>query len=602
MIPLIVIAVLVLAGSIGITSGSFNDPEGSADNVGRVITDWYDLVWGYRKPITINNSGPLLTDNQVKVTVNTQELIGAGKMQSDGDDIRFTQADGYTEIPYWIKSGINTDSTEIWVKVPSIPGGDSTIYIYYGHSGASSASSLTNTFTSGSFQDLFADNSKIDGSASQLVSVSGGEVVLSPESSEVQDQAQTQPGGTYTIYGTSWVAQTYTAAFTGTLSRITLKAYKTGSPPNDLTVELRNVGIDDLPGSTVIATTGRSDITTEADYDFTFATPPTITAGTKYAIVVGTVGGSSSNKYTVSSTPSTSDTYSSGLMAGSVDSGSSWTEVNGKDLYFKTYVDTAWDLDQSQTGANDSNPVYGDSWRAQSYQAGMDGNLWQVALRIAATGNPPNAVTVQVRDAEEVVGEVLDQSQTSYDNGSQVYEGNYEGQTLKAGSSGDLTRVTLRASQIGSVPSDLIVELRDVVEAYQTSMDQSQTSYDGNRQVYGDDWSAQLFQAGASGDLGILTLRTSKAGSPPNDLTVELRDVVESFQDTLDQSQTSYTGDRQIYGNNWRSQIFQAGASGNLGVITLRTSKTGSPPSDLTIQLRDVVEAFQDTLDQSQTS
>jgi len=44
-----------------------------------------------------------------------------------------------------------------------------------------------------------------------------------------------------------------------------------------------------------------------------------------------------------------------------------------------------------------------------------------------------------------------------------------------------------------------------------------------------------LFQAGLDGYLGFVTLRASKTGSPPGDLTVELRNVVEDSQEVLDQ-------------------------------------------------------------------
>ena len=122
-----------------------------------IRSDWCDSNWDYRKPITVtNNSGGVLTNYQVNITINTQELISA-KMQSDGADIRFTQSDGTAEIYYWIESGINTTATDIWTKVPSIPTGDSTIYIYYGNSGASAASSESNTFPSGSFDAPYAN-------------------------------------------------------------------------------------------------------------------------------------------------------------------------------------------------------------------------------------------------------------------------------------------------------------------------------------------------------------------------------------------------------------------------------------------------------------
>ena len=88
--------------------------------------------WAYRKPITIDNTANSnnLTDYQVLVTLDTQSLISAGKMQSDCRDIRFADSDGTTLISYWIESGCNTASTKIWVKVPLIPASSNkTIYL-----------------------------------------------------------------------------------------------------------------------------------------------------------------------------------------------------------------------------------------------------------------------------------------------------------------------------------------------------------------------------------------------------------------------------------------------------------------------------------------
>jgi len=103
--------------------------------------------WTYRRPITVtNNTTSALTNYQVLITIDTASLISAGKMRSDGGDIRFTDSDGVTLINYWIESGINTTSTRIWVKVPSIPAsGSTTIYIYYGNPSATSSSDFANT-------------------------------------------------------------------------------------------------------------------------------------------------------------------------------------------------------------------------------------------------------------------------------------------------------------------------------------------------------------------------------------------------------------------------------------------------------------------------
>ncbi|MGC9310667.1 MAG: DUF2341 domain-containing protein, partial [Candidatus Aenigmatarchaeota archaeon] len=105
--------------------------------------------WCYRKPITINNGGGLLTSYAIKMNV----AYVPGKMKADFSDIRFTLADGVTPISHWRESYVASSSAVFWVKVNSIPAGGSTIYMYYGNSAASSASNGDNTFL---FFDDFA--------------------------------------------------------------------------------------------------------------------------------------------------------------------------------------------------------------------------------------------------------------------------------------------------------------------------------------------------------------------------------------------------------------------------------------------------------------
>ena len=47
---------------------------------------------------------------------------------------------------YWVESYVASSSAVVWVKVPSVPSGNSTIYMYYGNPGATSASNPANTF------------------------------------------------------------------------------------------------------------------------------------------------------------------------------------------------------------------------------------------------------------------------------------------------------------------------------------------------------------------------------------------------------------------------------------------------------------------------
>ncbi|MFC1925980.1 DUF2341 domain-containing protein [Chloroflexota bacterium] len=603
LIPLTIILILALAATVGNTNSAFIDPEDTTDNVSRVITDWYDIAYGYRKPITINNTGSTLTDYQVKITVDTETLIGQSKMQSDGDDIRFTSSDGSTGIDYWIESGIDTDSTIIWVEAPSVPNGDSTIYIYYGNSGAGTGSNFGNTFPNTSFQDLFTDSSKVNGTDSSNITVTSGEAQLAISTTESSDQSQTTTGSEYEVHQNNWTAQTFYAGFSGKLTKVALWLSREGTHTYLLNVEIWTVS-GDLPDTLISgAQASRNDITTAQEYEFiNFTTPPSVTAGTKYAIVIYcNESGSNINKnyhahYTAS------DVYSSGRKCDSTTGGSSWTGQT-QELYFKTYITTGWDLDQSQTSTDANRAVYDQYQSGQSFQVGMDGKLTRVSLWASASGSPANPLTVEVQDVEEVSGgESIDQSQTT-DNGTRkIYGSSWRAQTFQAGVDGDLSRIRLKASKQGSISSNLTVGLYDVVEGFQYNQDQSQTTDNATRKVFEDNLWAQIFQTGAAGDLGRITLKASKQGSISSDLTVQLRDVVEGFQYNEDQSQTTDDGTRKVYQDNLWAQIFQTGAAGDLGRITLKASKQGSISSDLTVELRNVVPSSQDIPDQVQTS
>ena len=56
---------------------------------------WWDDDWGYRKAVTVSNSGSAQTDYQVDVDVDTAALITANKMQSDCSDIVVVGTDTY---------------------------------------------------------------------------------------------------------------------------------------------------------------------------------------------------------------------------------------------------------------------------------------------------------------------------------------------------------------------------------------------------------------------------------------------------------------------------------------------------------------------------
>lgn len=104
--------------------------------------------WTYSFPVDIDNSaGPLLTNYQVAITLNSETLILEGKMQIDGDDIRVLDQGG-SALSYWIEEeSFNSAASKIWVKIPSIAaGGSTTIYVFYGNSSVSSLSNGEDVF------------------------------------------------------------------------------------------------------------------------------------------------------------------------------------------------------------------------------------------------------------------------------------------------------------------------------------------------------------------------------------------------------------------------------------------------------------------------
>ncbi len=137
--------------------------------------------WKYRVRINVSNPDTQdHTDVQLNLTVDTQSLISEGKMNGNCSDIRFTyynQTSGEEyEIPYYIESGCNTTSTIIWVKVPFVPaGGSSIIYMYYGNPGAQGRSNISEVFNY--YNNIGQCNGSVaGGSCSVIFDAPAGEV------------------------------------------------------------------------------------------------------------------------------------------------------------------------------------------------------------------------------------------------------------------------------------------------------------------------------------------------------------------------------------------------------------------------------------------
>lgn len=115
----------------------------------------------YTLPIMINNGGSAATNVQVLIRLDTETFITANLMKADGGDIRFYDSPGLTtQLDYYLEGYIDTDSTKLWVLLPSLPAGVTNIYCNFGNMAANSTSTL----------------SIFDGPHSAIDSLSGGNV------------------------------------------------------------------------------------------------------------------------------------------------------------------------------------------------------------------------------------------------------------------------------------------------------------------------------------------------------------------------------------------------------------------------------------------
>ncbi|MFI5145322.1 MAG: DUF2341 domain-containing protein [Ignavibacteria bacterium] len=102
--------------------------------------------WAGEMPVTVhNNSSSTMTNVQVPIIFSSAQIIARGLMQTNGNDIRFgSDCGSSTAYNYWLEGYMNTDTTKVWVLVPSVNANDSLkFYMFFGNSGASAGSTLT---------------------------------------------------------------------------------------------------------------------------------------------------------------------------------------------------------------------------------------------------------------------------------------------------------------------------------------------------------------------------------------------------------------------------------------------------------------------------
>ena len=138
-----------------------NTLTGKVSELSKEEWAWYNSTWNYRNLINISHIDKSVYNASVKIKLNTTNF-NYSLANSTGQDIRFALDNG-TLLDHYIQTWNSSGESRLWVRMPYlIKDTNTTIYIYYGNSNATSTSNMTNVFGTGliSFWDF--DNNIVD--------------------------------------------------------------------------------------------------------------------------------------------------------------------------------------------------------------------------------------------------------------------------------------------------------------------------------------------------------------------------------------------------------------------------------------------------------
>jgi uncharacterized repeat protein (TIGR01451 family) len=253
---------------------------------------------------------------------------------------------------------------------------------------APASACLTDT-TQADFQTGTGEDVDLDSSPDEVI-------LLNAPNLDQQNTAGTTTG---TGFGTpAWTGQTFIPAVTGQLIKADIQLFCNGcgaTPPN-LTLSIRatsgglptgaDLATATIPGSLFAA--GTTVLATG-----TFGTPPTLTSGTQYALVLRPVAVPSGTGYFwIRSSPST---YANGQRVLSANSGATWTADATRDFNFKTYIQTGYaPAGEFESSLKDANPAVGftSTWTTLSWNATTPADT-AISFQVAASNSPTGPFT-----------------------------------------------------------------------------------------------------------------------------------------------------------------------------------------------------------------
>ncbi|MBA7583552.1 hypothetical protein ES708_25497 [subsurface metagenome] len=157
----------------------------------------------------------------------------------------------------------------------------------------------------------------------------------------VDQQYTTGDSAAYTSNDTKWLAQTFTPATTGKITKVKLKIYRNTSAA-DFIVKITTTDGEGKPTDTILCskTFNTEPITTESPgdwYEFSFEEPATLTKDTVYAILIHGMPGLP-NPYLMWRDDASAPQYLRGCHYYSSNSGGSWTRYLYDDFMFQTFA------------------------------------------------------------------------------------------------------------------------------------------------------------------------------------------------------------------------------------------------------------------------
>ncbi|MFN0252577.1 MAG: DUF2341 domain-containing protein [Kofleriaceae bacterium] len=157
---------------LGIDDGVVANPQDAgADAVGDALDDasdgppdaslgWWDPTFLYRRAITINTSALTLPLANLPVLVRLPSAV-VTELAANGADARFVADDHVTALPFEIDTSVS-NSAHAWVKL-SLTTANPRIWLYYGKSAATSASSGAMVFDDYESVHHLTDNADASG-------------------------------------------------------------------------------------------------------------------------------------------------------------------------------------------------------------------------------------------------------------------------------------------------------------------------------------------------------------------------------------------------------------------------------------------------------